>query len=70
MSHRKLIKGSIIGMSHNTKLYSKCLFVVCIVKRNTVYINEVRHSDYVYSSYSINLIGSKKVTTVSCLIEN
>ena len=52
-------------MSQNTKLYSKCLFVVCIVKRNTVYINEVRQSDYLYSCYSINLIVSKSVTMKS-----
>ena len=62
MSNRKVIRQSIIKMSQNTKLYSKCLFVVSLYKRKAVQINEVRHWDSPYSSYFINLIVSKSVT--------
>ena len=65
MSNRKVIRQSIIKMSQNTKLYSKCLFVVSLYKRRAVHINEVRHSDSLYSSYFINLIVSKSVTMKS-----
>ena len=65
MSNRKVIRQSIIKMSQNTKLYSKCPFVVSLYKRKAVRINQVRHSDSLYSSYFINLIVSKSVTMKS-----